>query len=514
MNTPNFPIENAENNLYSIGEIRSIEKEAQHFFSHGELMQAAGAVAVNLAASLLTVEPSRVLILVGPGNNGGDALEVAHLLSQTSHEIHILLCADSANFSKEAKQAYLRAENSRVIWHSFTSTLCLEENTWGLIIDGLFGIGLYRTLSSAYTDLIARVNSLTSNAKIPVLALDVPSCLDADTGQFTVNATSAICATHTITFIGNKPGLHTGKGRDYAGKVTVSDLNIDKNLFPNSLKKLTSKSSISSIFKRRSHDSHKGKFGDVLIIGGEIGMQGAALLAGRAALYSGAGRVHIGFISYANQFDSIHPELMCHAVSLEEIDQKIVIIGPGLGTSTAAKNHLNNCLTDCQKIVVDADALNLIAQDISLQQLVIERHEKNFSTIMTPHPLEAARLLNITLDAIQNNRCDSAQQLAQKYNATIILKGSGSIIATADHKIWINTTGNPGLATAGTGDVLAGICGALLAQNISTIDAARAAVWLHGAAADYLVENNIGPIGLTASEIIPAARFCLNSLVE
>lgn len=212
-------------------------------------------------------------------------------------------------------------------------------------------------------------------------------------------------------------------------------------------------------------------------------------------------------------FDNQHPELMCRNAQDLDLAKGIVVIGPGLGASAEATQLLSKALTEALRIVIDADALNLIASDAALQKLLTERYARNLATIMTPHPLEAARLLGVGTKEVQADRLNSAQNLASKFKACVILKGVGTVIASFNGATFINTTGNPALATAGTGDVLAGVCGALLAQAASEIDAACFAVWLHGQAADNLVAQGIGPIGLTASELTPAIRSCLNKIV-
>jgi hydroxyethylthiazole kinase-like uncharacterized protein yjeF len=261
----------------------------------------------------------------------------------------------------------------------------------------------------------------------------------------------------------------------------------------------------------RRHDSHKGSFGDVLILGGAAGMMGAPVLAARAAAHCGAGRVLVGFVAEPPLYDGAYPELMFRKASSVELGKAAVVAGPGLGQASQARSILVNALNAAQHLVLDADALNQIAADTELQKTLSTREA--FS-ILTPHPLEAARLLGVSAERVQSNRLHHARLLAQQYCAVVILKGSGSIVAEPSGRVYVNTTGNPALATAGSGDVLAGVCGALLAQHLSPIDAARLATHIHGLAADVLVEQGLGPIGIGASELIPAIRTCLNKLVE
>lgn len=262
----------------------------------------------------------------------------------------------------------------------------------------------------------------------------------------------------------------------------------------------------------RNVDAHKGNFGCVAIVGGDIGMTGAVLLASRAALFCGAGRVYAAFLAEnAPSVDSCHPEIMVHsAKTLTNLTQlNCVVIGPGLGQSKAAIELLTFCMAQNVSLVIDADGLNLISQHAHLAGMLKKRSAE---TVITPHPAEAARLLATTVENIQINRQQSAQNLAYQFQVTCVLKGAGTICASADGNWFINTTGNPGLATGGTGDVLSGIIGSLIAQGLSGIEAAKLGVYVHGAAADALVNNGVGPVGLTASEVAHEARNQINQL--
>ena len=286
-------------------------------------------------------------------------------------------------------------------------------------------------------------------------------------------------------------------------------------------KDIGSKALVQSMFlpalPSRALDTHKGNFGSVAIVGGDTGMVGAVLLASRAALFSGAGRVYAAFLAVnAPNVDTCHPEIMLHsAATLTNLTQlNCVVIGPGLGQSKAAIDLLEFCMAQHVALLIDADALNLISQHRHLQEIVKNRQAE---TVITPHPAEAARLLNTTVDDIQKNRVESAKNLAFKFKAICVLKGAGTIItstdiANADGNWFINTTGNPGLASGGTGDVLSGIIGSLIAQGLSGLEAAKLGVYVHGAAADALVAEGVGPVGLTASEIAQEARKQINLL--
>ncbi|MGH8806376.1 MAG: NAD(P)H-hydrate dehydratase [Noviherbaspirillum sp.] len=496
--------------IYPIAAIRDIEQSALAALPPGTLMQRAGRAAAALAGTLIPASNKKaaVLILVGPGNNGGDALETAHLLAQAGMQICVLLCADSARMPDDARQAFARAQGSAVRFLTDVSDALVKSGHWDLVIDGLFGIGLTRPISGALRSVVEAVNALTC----PILSLDVPSGLDADTGGIVGEDGVAIKATGTITFIANKAGLHTNDGRDHAGEVHLAELDIDRCHFQAATcAHLNAVESFASFSRKRPHNSHKGSFGDVIVIGGAHGMTGAAILTARAAAKCGAGRVLAAFVDEAPAYDSMQPELMCRRAHDMDFTSAALVAGPGMGTSRAAHDLLAKALHVRSPLVLDADALNLIASEPGLQQILAQR---TLPAIITPHPLEAARLLQVTTKEIQADRVSAARKLAQQFGAIAVLKGSGSIIARPDGEIAINTTGNPALATAGTGDVLAGVCGALLAQAFPAWNAALAATWLHGKAADALVAQGIGPIGLTASELIPCIRTLLNRLTE
>ena len=499
----------AQTALHTVSEIREIEQASLATLPEGTLMQRAGKAAAQFALGLLTNASTgtRILVFAGPGNNGGDAMEAARLLAEHGLDVTVLLCGDPARLPADAHRVMEAARNSplNIIDAAAASFEAMGE--CDLAIDGLFGIGLARPVTGLYRTLIECLNSLPC----PVLALDVPSGLDADTGAIIGEDGIAVRASHTITFIADKPGLHTLYGRDCAGHVHVAGLDIDADRFMPAHGHLNSVDAFSGFLKKRPHHSHKGSFGDVIVVGGSPGMAGAPILAARAAAQCGAGRVYAAFIGEPPAYDSMQPELMCRAAATMEFSSGALVAGPGMGTSRDAHDVLAKALHCSGPLVTDADALNLIAAEPGLQSRISERTSP---TIITPHPLEAARLLGLTTEEVQADRLRAARELARRFQSVVILKGSGSIIARPDGEIAINTTGNPALATAGTGDILAGVCGALLAQGFPAWNAALAATWLHGQAADSLVRQGAGPIGLTASELIPALRTLLNQLTE
>lgn len=503
--------------LFTIDDIRAIEQSAKARFPQRHLMQSAGEAVAQLAQQIAQTSypelarPLRVLVLAGPGDNGGDALEAASQLAQSSWQVNVLAFGTPETASQDSQISWQHAHEqtiSLITLSQFESALSQSD----IIIDGLFGIGLKRPLTSPYVELVEKINIHCALTPKPVIAIDLPSGLDADTGQ--IQGDSALCATHTLSLIANKIGLHTAKGKELAGQIKIANLGAvqgDLRITSPAKVQLLNAKRAQSFTQKRQHDSHKGCYGDVVIIGGETGMQGAILLAGRAALYAGAGRVFLGFLSEHVVFDDLHPELMCRHAEQIDLSNKVVVIGPGLGSSDNAYAHLKRSLLSCPQLLLDADALNLLAKDTELQTLCKERAKRSWQTLITPHPLEAARLLHCARDQIQANRLHAACQLAQDFQSVVLLKGSGSIISTPQNASYINSSGNPALATAGSGDVLSGLCGALMATR-SALEAVCLGCYLHGAAADQLVREGIGPIGLSASELIPAIRHQLNTL--
>ncbi|MYM28442.1 NAD(P)H-hydrate dehydratase [Duganella sp. CY15W] len=496
------------NPLYSVAEIRAIERAAAATLPPGALMQRAGQASANAALDLMpfSTAHAKVLVLAGPGDNGGDALEAAAHISYTGAQVTLIHFTPAGTASPERMAALERAKASDARFRAWDDA-DIAGTDWNLVVDGLFGLGLKRPLTDEFRTLAEAVNKLSC----PVLALDIPSGLDADTGCVVGPDGIAIHATHTITFIGNKPGLHTCDGRDYAGLVDVARLEIDAAHYVPSHLHLNDVKFFSRHLRARRHNSHKGSYGNVAVIGGARGMSGAPVLAARAALNSGAGRVYALFADEALASDPGQPELMCRSAGEFDLSMATLVVGPGLGDERHAHDLLAKAINCGSALLADADALNLLAVDPALQNALAHRPA---AVVLTPHPLEAARLLGTTIAAVQADRLAAARTLAARLHAIVILKGSGTVIAAPSGDAVINTTGNPALATAGTGDVLAGLCGALLAQGWPQWEAALAAVWLHGMAADVLVTEGLGPIGLTATELIPAIRTALNRMVQ
>jgi ADP-dependent NAD(P)H-hydrate dehydratase / NAD(P)H-hydrate epimerase len=349
-----------------------------------------------------------------------------------------------------------------------------------------------------------------------VLALDIARGLSSDTGEPVSRSNDgraqAVRATHTITFIGGKPGLFTGDGRDLSGKVYIADLGIGPLAQPSVV--LNAPSLFGPHLPPRDFATNKGTFGTLAVIGGDTGMCGAPILAARMALYSGAGKVNVAFIGTDSPpYDPPHPELMLHHIDQFSLDKMDALaVGCGMGQSDRAKKVLTDVLALDVAKLFDADALNLISSDENLAGKVAERGTRGDLCVLTPHPLEAARLLGSDVKKVQADRIAAARQLAARYTAVTVLKGTGTIVASPDGRVSVNPTGNAALATGGTGDVLGGLIGALLAQRLPAYEAALAGVYLHGLAAETLTGEGQGPAGLTAGELAPKVRALINRL--
>jgi hydroxyethylthiazole kinase-like uncharacterized protein yjeF len=439
-------------------------------------MERAGAAAAGIAATLAGDKGKDVLVLAGPGNNGGDARVVAERLREKFFRVEVV---------SEVNQ--------------------ISQKSWGVVVDGLFGIGLAREIAGEHAALVDYAN----RQRCPVLALDIPSGLHSDTGRVLGRA---VRATHTVTFIALKPGLLTLDGPDHCGEIQVEPLGLEVTQLVPPSAWIAEPSLFRSLLKPRPRNFHKGMAGSLAILGGAVGMTGAALLAGRAALRMGAGRVYVGLLDEKVSLDLQNPELMLrHPDDALGQDLDALVVGPGIGDGERAATLVGAGLASDLPCVVDADALNLISENEDLRHACARRTAE---TLLTPHPAEAARLLALSTADVQADRVKAAKALAANLNAHVVLKGTGSILVARDGHWFVNTSGNPGMASAGTGDVLAGMLGALLAQRYSGESALVLGVHLHGSAADDLVKNGVGPVGLTAGELIDAARQRWNAWLK
>jgi len=484
--------------LYLTDAMRALEARATAERPQPTLMERAGLAAAERARSLAG-DGRGILVLAGPGNNGGDALEAAVHLRQWFYRVDVLLAGDAARLPPDARAAAAK-------WSDADGRLLrsIPEGTrYDLVIDGLFGIGLARPVGGRHAELIAQAERLCARR----LALDVASGINADTGAV---MGAAFHATHTITFIARKPGLYTLDGPDHCGEVAVAALGLDAEALAPPQGRLVDATLLGAPLIARPRNFHKGLAGSVGIVGGADGMVGAALLAGRAALRLGAGKVFLGLLAARPpQVDAGQLELMLRdpQALVSELPLSALAVGPGLGTAAAAERLLAQSLRAERPLVVDADALNLIARDPALQSAVVARAA---ATLLTPHPAEAGRLLGVPSAEVQSDRVAAARTIAGRLRSWVALKGNGTVLAAPDGRWWVNASGNPGMASAGMGDVLTGMIASLLAQGLDPERALVAGVYLHSAAADAAAAHGSGPIGLTASETIDLARALLN----
>lgn len=448
--------------LHDAAAIRRIEQAAAATLPPHTLMQRAGLATARLAFAIAP-HARTVWIACGPGNNGGDGFEAALHLRHGGKAPVVTWIGDESRMPPDAAASLARARAAGV---AFAPE---PPPSWDLAIDALLGIGGSRAPEGA---LLAQVGRMNEGGR-PVLAIDVPSGLDADTGR----ATDVVRASHTLGLVALKPGLFTGLGRDACGELWFDDLQVAADEPAAAVLNPPPPAVV------RPHASHKGSHGDVAVIGGAPGMAGAALLAARAALHQGAGRVFLGFLDpAAPAFDLQQPDLMVRR--WDTLDLHGMAVACGCGGGEAVREALPQVLRAAHALVLDADGLNAIAADPQLAALLQARGRRGAPTVLTPHPLEAARLLETGTREVQADRPAAARRLARQFGAVVVLKGSGTVIASDDGALRINPTGNARLAIAGTGDVLAGMIAARLGGGETAFDAACGAVYLHGLAAD------------------------------
>lgn len=459
--------------LFGTQSSRRLERDALATAAAHSLMEAAGLSVARLALAIAP-HASTVWVAAGPGNNGGDGLVAARNLQQAGKQVRVSLLGQPDKLPADALHALQQAQQAGV---PIETALPARVDS-ALAIDGLLGLGTSRPPDGD----IAQAIDLLNHCGGPVLAVDLPSGLSGDTGMLL--GQHAVRAMHTLALLSLKPGLFTGLGRDHAGTVWLETLGVDTGSVPPDARLLGAPS-----WPQRRHSQHKGSFGDVLVIGGAKGMGGAAALAANAALTAGAGKVYVVALAEDDALHpSMRPELMprstAQALTPKTLRSATVVCGCGGGESV--RQHLPAVLADAARLVLDADALNAIAADSKLAQTLRQRSVQGLATLLTPHPLEAARLLQVTTAEVQANRMAAAQQLSASLRAGVVLKGSGSVIAFEGSTPSINSTGNARLGTAGSGDVLAGWIGGLWTQQADTNGrgAVEASAWLHGRAAE------------------------------
>ena len=489
--------------LYRAADLRTAERHAvqQLGLADGVLMERAGSAAFALLRDYFP-RTRRLVVVCGPGNNGGDGFVLAQLAKQAGLEVVALSPAEAQNRKGEAAAAHDAWCKAGGTTLPFAADHLAKGD---VIVDALFGIGLERPLAGAWLAAVEAINARGG----PVFSLDVPSGLHADTGHV---LGAAVRATASVSFIGLKAGMFTGQGREYSGLILFDDLGVPSAMLDNGAplaRRITARN-LHGLLAPRVRHVHKGDAGHVLVIGGQPGMLGAVQLAGTAAYRAGAGLVVIGtHPSHAAAMGTARPELIVQGISDASAIKpllahaSVLALGPGLGQGEWARTLWQTALAASIPCVVDADALNLLATQPMARA----------DWVLTPHPGEAARLLGVSVAKIQADRFAAARALAQRYGGVCVLKGSGTIISTQDDPaLWLCDRGNPGLATGGSGDVLTGVIAALIAQGLKSLDAARLGAWVHAVAADHAALG--GERGLMAGDLLAPLRRIINDLAS
>ncbi len=500
--------------LAKVDQMRTIEEEAiaKQGLSLNELMSRAGAEVAREAIEMLP-QIGHVLIFCGKGNNGGDGFIAAHLLAEKNHTVEVITLSTPDTFTDAARQAFLKISDQAVV--KKTSFRSFDEKSSArpdLVIDAVFGFGLKGKVRGIGAKAIATINSLNS----PVLSVDIPSGVNSDTGQIDDRA---VKATRTITFTCPKAGMAIDPGVNYVGSLRVADIGIDKQTVANHAKVCQGSRLIArSLLPKRRASTHKGECGRVLVVGGSVGMTGAVAMCSQAALKIGAGLVTLGIPESLNHILEVKltevmtkplpetPERALRAKALDIILEMAprtdaVVVGPGMATHTSTVTLLQQMVTSIEEpLIIDADGLNALA---SKPDLLLKRPGP---TILTPHPGELGTLLGISTSMIQSDRMSWAAAASDDWKVTVILKGARTVIAGGGC-LHINPTGNPGMATAGTGDILAGMLAGLVAQGLPPYPASVLATYLHGLAGDIGVKYRT-ELALVATDLLhylPAA---------
>lgn len=477
----------SDHNLYTAEQVRELDRLAiASGISGYELMCRAGQAAYDELRKCWP-EAQFVTVLCGAGNNAGDGYVIARLVHQAGLAAHVYYLSDPEKLTADAHRAWQDAMKSGVQVEPFVTGIHYDTD---IIVDAMLGTGLERDLQGAWLTAVNCVNDY----QCPVLAVDIPTGIHADTG---CAMEAAVCADVTVSFIGLKRGLWTGDALDYAGHLIFHGLDIPPTVYQQvAIDSQLMPPEPGSLLPPRSRTAHKGDFGHVLVIGGNKGMAGATILAAMAALRTGAGRVSVATRpEHVPSVVSACPELMVHGIAAHEELMPVlrrcttVVIGPGLGQDRWAKSLFSGVLESRKPMVIDADALNLLAQEPHKYQ----------HWVLTPHPAEAGRLLGITTRKILADRFLGVRELQRRYGGVVVLKGAGTLIHQSETTVC--RAGNPGMATAGMGDVLSGIIAGLMAQGLNNCHAAEYGVWLHASAADCAAEAS-GQVGLIASDLL------------
>jgi len=487
------------NKLFSASQIRELDRTAieQHGISGIELMTNAGRHAWELLDHSWP-DTNRIVVVCGGGNNAGDGYVLAKYAIEHGKNVDVIALVDPAKLKGDAKTAadtFIKTGEKPVL---FSEQVLSSAD---VIVDALLGTGLDRDLANEF---LLAINTINKTEK-PVLSIDIPSGLNADTGR---PMGVAINAKHTCTFIGLKKGLFTGLGPDYCGKVHFFDLDVPQETYDvtSASAQLIRFDALKGLLTTRKSSAHKGNFGHVLIVGGDYGYAGAVCMSAEAAARCGAGLVSVATRpEHAFNIPLSRPEIMAVGVT-EPADMNpllkratVVAIGPGLGQSEWSMSVLSHVLDTGLPLIVDADALNLLSQDSATRD----------NWVLTPHPGEAARLLDCTTREIEADRFASATEIQKKYGGINVLKGRGTIISDTNGQCFVSAEGNPGMATGGMGDILTGVIAGLYAQLNDLDAAAKLGVCLHAVSADRAVEQ--GERGMLAMDVIPWLRHYVNS---
>ena len=493
---------NNSKNFYPVSEIRKLEQLAISTcnLNVATLMERAGKAAFRELKKRWP-HARKIVVVCGKGNNAGDGYVVARLARAAGLSTTILTLASLDKLTGTTREMAHLCANAKIPMEPFAFE---KMKSADVVVDALLGIGLSGEVHNGYKEVIAAINA----TKIPVLAVDIPSGLNADTGEILGDA---ICANLTVTFIAQKQGLFTADALDCCGTVACDDLDLPENVFQEitASGKLIDLTGLAQDFPARKHNVNKWDFGHVLVVGGDYGMSGAARMAAEAAARVGAGLVSIATrAEHAALLNLGRPELMSYGVeNLRALDEllnraTIVVLGPGLGRSTWSKKMWQKVLSSNKPLVIDADGLNLLANDAKK----ITRHTNR---VFTPHAKEAARLLGIDANVVQKNRFTTIRLLQENYGGVFVLKGAGTIIKGEEEKFNICTAGNAGMASGGMGDILSGIIAGLFAQNLTPFQAAEYGVALHAQAGDAAARDH-GTRGLLATDLLPYISKLIN----
>lgn len=477
--------------ILNLDELKTLEERMTHALGEGELMRRAGS---TLAEEIASVTPpsGHVVFICGPGNNGGDGFTAARILLARGFRVTCALIGCDKPKAQDARNAYEAWEKAggATIADPYSAA---KADT---VVDALFGTGARGALKGDFLDAALWFNERQATH----ISVDIPSGLDSMTG-FWLGGIKGCRADITVSFFAPKAGCFMNEGVDATGSVHVKELDVSVPLTQLSL---IDTDDFVHLTETRSKNSHKGLFGHVAVVGGDVGTVGAAYLAARAALLLGAGRVTCELMAgNAPLVDPLFPELMFAADPIDLTKTTCNIVGCGMGFSPRALGRLKEAIAADVPLVVDADALRALARDQKLQDALLARRAH---TVITPHPGEAAELLHRTVDAVLADRIGAARELAVQTGAITVLKGAGTVVALRSSRTWINPIANGSLATAGSGDVLSGMLGAFFAQGFDLVTATLGAVWLHGAG----VQDRTA--GVTAGALAPRAAALLDQL--